>query len=285
MKRIFEFLIHSNLLISIAAVSLTLQTQLIFDVNSGLHPYLFIVFFATLFEYNLHRLFTLIYAKEALSLEKHYWLNKHLKTFYIIMAVSTIGFVIAAINAKPSVLEGLAPLAVLTLFYSIPFIRLKNKLYKLRDIPFFKTFLIALIWSVSTVMLPIWQSELSPNKLELFYLLAERFLFVFAICIPFDIRDIESDRSSGLKTFPIIMGEKKSYNVAMICMAAILPIAILHYLHQPEILIPMLISILFGLYILGSKTVRNVKNYHYGILDGSMIFQSLIVYLSYLIAF
>lgn len=285
MKRIFEFLIHSNLLISIAAVSLTLQTQLIFEVNSGLHPYLFIVFFATLFEYNLHRLFTLIYSKEALTQEKHQWLSTHLKTFYFIMVASTIGFVIAALNAKPSVLEGLAPLAVLTLFYSIPFIRIKNKLYKLRDIPFFKTFLIALIWAVSTVMLPIWQSELNPDNLELFYLLTERFLFVFAICIPFDIRDIESDRASGLRTFPIIMGEKKSYAVAMICMAAILPIVFLHYINQPEMLIPMLISILTGLYILGSTTLRNTKNYHYGILDGSMIFQSIIVYISYLIAF
>lgn len=36
-------------------------------------------------------------------------------------------------------------------------------------------------------------------------MLVERFFFVFAITIPFDIRDIEADKQAGLKTIPLLI--------------------------------------------------------------------------------
>ena len=60
-------------------------------------------------------------------------------------------------------------------------------------------------------------------------MLLERFLFVFAITIPFDIRDMEIDIKEGLKTIPVIMGKKKAMMIAnillvlftMICLVAL----------------------------------------------------------------
>ena len=48
---------------------------------------------------------------------------------------------------------------------------------------------------------------------EITILIAERFLFIGALTIPFDIRDLFEDRQSGLKTVPVVWGEKKSISV------------------------------------------------------------------------
>ena len=56
------------------------------------HPYLFIIFFATLFEYNLHRFITVITNKEALNSDKHKWVRKNLNGFYLLVLTSLVGF-------------------------------------------------------------------------------------------------------------------------------------------------------------------------------------------------
>jgi 4-hydroxybenzoate polyprenyltransferase len=286
LSSIIDFLINTNLLIAIAAVCLTFETQLIFNFDLGIHPYLFIVFFATLFEYNLHKLLTLLFSKNALKLEKHEWLRNHKRFFYFIVTCSCIGLALSVLFATKEVLKGLAPLALLTVFYTIPFIRIKNRSLKLRDIPVFKTALIALIWAVSTAMLPIWQSQESLNIQRIILLMIERFLFVFAICVPFDIRDMEADRQSGLKTLPLMIGSQKSWSFAIYCMYAILPFLFFHYLPLKawDILLSMLISTFVVVYFLKSEKVRNLRHYHYGVLDGSMILQFVIVFVLHFIA-
>ena len=49
---------------------------------------------------------------------------------------------------------------------------------------------------------------------NIFLHLISRFLFVFAITIPFDIRDLEYD-AGKLRTIPLFFGEKKSKFLAV----------------------------------------------------------------------
>eukprot|EP01136_Pigoraptor_vietnamica_P044203 Opistho-1_new@20645 len=94
------------------------------------HPYLFIIFFATLFDYNLHRLVTVLTNKEALNSDKHKWLKEYLSLFYALVVFSVIGFIIAVFLAKKEVLITLSPFALITLFYSLPIF--KNQKYLFR---------------------------------------------------------------------------------------------------------------------------------------------------------
>jgi hypothetical protein len=169
------------------------------------HPYLFIIFFATLFEYNLHRFVTVITNKAALNSDKHQWVKKNLKAFYSLVFVSIASFIFVAFLAKKEVLIALAPIALITVFYSIPLYGNRINIFRLRDIPYSKIFLISFVWSASTVFLPIIQSSLTFNKAQVVILLAERFFFVFAITIPFDIRDIDADKQAGIKTIPLLL--------------------------------------------------------------------------------
>ena len=80
--------------------------------------------------------------------------------------------------------------------------------FGLRTIPYIKIFLIAAIWTSSTMFLLLLENNQLINQNIILHLFT-RFLFVFAICIPFDIRDIKYDNIK-LKTIPIVFGVSKS---------------------------------------------------------------------------
>lgn len=110
-------------------------------------------------------------------------------------------------------------------------------------------------------------------------MLIERFIFVFAITIPFDIRDISDDKGAGLKTIPVMIGEKGSILVANVSLLLFLALGIFHYttFHALHILPGLILSALSTLVFINHKTLRTLPYYHYGILDGTMILQAALV--------
>lgn len=283
--KILDILINSNIYISLAAVFLTIETQVQLGNEPQWHPYLFIIFFATLFEYNLHRLITVITNKDALKDEKHSWVKNYPTSFYMLVGFSVTGFLISIIFAKKEVLLTFAPLAALTLFYSLPVSGKKKYLYRLREIPFLKIFLIAFVWSTITILLPIIQSGISFNSNHLGLIFAERFAFIFAITIPFDIRDIQADKQAGLKTIPLLMGKRKSILLANILLIIFILICTFHYIkiNMVYLLIAMLLSAISTIYFVNNKGLKKFKYYHYAILDGTLFLQGLLVYVFYYI--
>ena len=276
---ICQSLIYSNLYISIAAVFLTIETQIQLGMKPQLYPYVFIIFFATLFEYNIHRLILVLTNKDALNHHRHSWIKKYPKRFYFIVFFSIIGFLISVLLAKERILIALAPIGLLTIFYSLPFFKKIKYVFRLREIPFLKIFLISFVWSIVTILLPIIKSNNTYDKGHLLLMLIERFIFVFAITIPFDIRDMSDDRLSGLKTIPILIGQKKSIVVANISLLLFTIICLVHYpMYKLTFILPgLILSALSTLFFLNNKMLRSLYYYHYGILDGTMILQGFLV--------
>jgi 4-hydroxybenzoate polyprenyltransferase len=116
-------------------------------------------------------------------------------------------------------------------------------------------------------------------------MLAERMLFVFAITIPFDIRDMESDKQAHLKTIPNLMGEKKAIQSAVFALLLFAVIGLLHYLKTPlaYILPALLISAGTTYVFITHEKIKKQMYYYYGILDGTIFFQGLMVITSYYI--
>ncbi|HAH25286.1 MAG TPA: hypothetical protein DCL77_16280 [Prolixibacteraceae bacterium] len=285
--KLLAVFINSNIYISLAAVFLTIETQIQLGMKPQAHPYLFIIFFATLFEYNLHRLVTVLTKPEALNDEKHGWVKKYRLPFYFLVAASLLGFLISILLAKKEVIIILTPIAIITIFYSLPFLKRSIYLFRLRDIPFLKIFLISFVWSTATILLPIIQSNQAFDKTHVFLMLTERFLFVFAITIPFDIRDLEIDRKSGLKTIPILVGKDLALGIATIAMVIFMLVCLFHYSGPKEsfVLYPMLLSALISLVFINYKRLHNWSYYYYGLLDGTMLLQGLLILAFYSIHF
>ncbi len=281
-RKSLDFIIYSNLFIALVALAFTFEAQILLGQPLSWHPYLFIIFFATFFDYNLHRLYTLIRYPSAIALEKHQWVRKHKLTFYILMCISTIGFIIAIWNAKPEVLIVLSPLALLTVFYSIPFYKSNNKTLRLRDIPFLKLFLIAFNWTIITLLLPLVQAGQSINITDFLALSLERFLFMCAICLPFDIRDMESDAASGLSTIPIKIGEKAAWQLTGGLMITSIAVSLLYHGVKGDYFIAaaFVLSGLLNLVLIQSKQLRQHPNFHHGIVDGTMLIQAMSIVLA-----
>jgi 4-hydroxybenzoate polyprenyltransferase len=266
-------------------VFLTIETQIQLGMKPEWHPYLFIIFFATIFEYNLHRFITILTNPDALKGDKHRWVNNNKTAFYILVAASVVGFIIASFFARLEVLLALAPIGALTLFYSLPVLKTKNALVRLREIPFLKIFLISFVWAATTILLPIIQTGIKYDLFQTILMLIERSFFVFAITIPFDIRDMESDKLSGLKTFPLLVGEKNAILSANIAMFLFLVLCLFHYSTTDlRYLLPaFIISAVSTFVFINNKKVQKLYYYHYGVLDGTMMLQGLMVMACYYI--
>ena len=281
--KIFYFFINTNIFISLAAVSLTLETQIQLGMRPQFHPYLLLLFFATLFDYNLHRLITVLTNKEALKSDKHKWVQQHLTLFYLLVAFSVVGFLWTLLYADTKVLITLAPIAVLTLFYSLPVFKNKKSIFRLREIPFLKIFLISFVWSAATIFLPIIQSGYSFAKEPVLLMLAERFLFVFAITIPFDIRDMTVDVKEKLITIPILTGKRNALLIANLVLVLFTILFLAHYRHAPFVLInlALALSAVSTFFCINSKQLQSKDFYYYGILDGTLLLQGLLVLMCY----
>ena len=110
-------------------------------------------------------------------------------------------------------------------------------------------------------------------------MLVERFLFVFAITIPFDIRDMQADTRQRLKTIPLLIGKKNSMIVANTALILFLAVCVLHYNSFALIWLNCAFSLsaVSTLFFMNNKRLQATQYYHYGILDGTMLLQGLFV--------
>ncbi|HEX8517432.1 MAG TPA: hypothetical protein VF868_14645, partial [Bacteroidia bacterium] len=162
-----EFVIYSNVYIAIAAVMLTIEAQVQIGLSPGLHPYLFLVFFATLFEYNLHKFVVVFFYKHVLLETKFSWIARNKKVFYWVFLVSVAGLIASSFLARMEVLLVLFPLGVITFLYSFPVYKKGMKIFRLREIPLAKIFIISLVWSLTTILLPVIHSGVAVDETSL----------------------------------------------------------------------------------------------------------------------
>ena len=94
--------------------------------------------------------------------------------------------------------------------------------FSFRDVPLLKIFIIAFSWTYLTIIIPVIVHNISFDS-NLILNIIVRFLFVLAITIPFDIRDLKFDK---VITLPKYLGVKKSkilaYIILLICELIIL---------------------------------------------------------------
>lgn len=268
-------LLDCNFFIAIAALLYCVQAQLELGLEPGFHPYLLLIFFATLFEYNFSKFLTLIQIGPLLSGTKHDWIWHHKKFFYVIVFISVIGFLITCFKAKFIVLVCLFPFGLLTLLYSIPVLKFKSKRASLRQIPLFKTILIGVVWASVTVILPAVESGKDFSLHRLMLLILQRFLFIVAITIPFDIRDMKSDQQTNTQTIPLLIGElnARRISVALLALFALISFE----MHPLNISSALLLSTVLTLFCILYKPVRHFSQYHYLVLDGMIPLQAVAV--------
>jgi 4-hydroxybenzoate polyprenyltransferase len=132
------------------------------------------------------------------------------------------------------------------------------------------------------VLLPILESQAAHlatiSMRDTTILIAKRFLFIGALAIPFDIRDLFEDKQLGLKTIAVAWGEKNAYLFCQILLAGYIVLLFLFRNNgfTTDFWALTLTVVLTGWLIFKSKWEKN-EYYYFFYMDGVLILQYLFV--------
>jgi 4-hydroxybenzoate polyprenyltransferase len=222
------------------------------------------VFSITLVAYNLQRISSVILNKEKGPIGQ--WVKSNLQTDIVysslFLILGTIAF-FKTINIKD--LLFLIPVLFISALYTIA---------SFRDIPFLKIILISFSWAIIIGLLPVKSASYS----TLSWKFMQEFLFILAITIPFDIRDIEHDEKKK-NTIPQILGIQNAKIVAIILFIASISITIMNApkiisMATPSLVIFALLSIV----LIWQSSPRKDQLYFTGIIDGLILLKAIIIY-------
>jgi 4-hydroxybenzoate polyprenyltransferase len=109
-----------------------------------------------------------------------------------------------------------------------------------------------------------------------------RFIFMFILCLLFDIRDVEVDKTEAINTLPVRIGINKSYLLCYVFLALFVSLTLIEFLYNPE---PgqfwvMLISALATLLTVQYSRKNNSDFVYLACVDGMMLLQAVMVILT-----
>lgn len=209
MRKILDFYIDSHLHVALAVVSLMAISAMDFDLEISPKIYFF-GFFSTISGYSFVKYLEII-LKGKNAIRKRFLVES---VFGIISGI--VAFICLLETDWKSILVGI--FAVIgTVFYAFPvFSRIGN----FRNFPGLKGYVVALIWTIITVILPVVSAGEEFSTSIILYSV-QRFLLVLILLIPFDIIDAKKDAKS-LRTWPQQFGIKSVKKIGYILILLVL---------------------------------------------------------------
>ena len=263
LRAAFNFIIYSNIWISLGAVSYAVLYFQYFDLPIDFW-FLGFIFTATLFTYNFQRLVKLRFNMTALSGYRFTWIETNRK---LVMVLTILSAATCAVLSYGYTIRHWYLLAVIGFFSFFYVWQLPFSKYNLRSVPTIKIYLVSITWVFTCILLP--HLEFGNRILDQDFLLfaVSMFLFILAITIPFDIRDVEKDEAEK-KTIPQLMGVQKAKVLAiMLFVLAHAGLSVMAGYWHPG----LTIHAIFGSLVLYYTEVNRSDNYFSGLTDGLLI--------------
>ncbi len=234
---------------ALAVYALSWITLLVFNL-----PYdeniLYFNFYATITGYNFVKYF-------GIAKWHHRSLAKWLKVIQVFSFFSFLLMLFYAFRLEPKVIVALTGLGLITFLYAIPF--WPKQMYldehqNLRQISGLKVYIIAAVWAFTTVVLPILNNN-QELETKVWITVLQNFVFVLALMIPFEIRDLKYD-SIKLATIPQQIGIKKTKILGVLLLLFFLGLNVF----KEEILIQFLYKEVIVAFVLMLFTLFSTKN-------------------------
>jgi 4-hydroxybenzoate polyprenyltransferase len=270
-KKVANILLDFNIFIAICAVALVLTNQI--TVTNELHfdDSCWFIFSVTMFTYFCLKRF-------GFHATGHFTF-KNCKAvriaFYISLAATIFFFFLLPVHAKIVFLMLLAVTAVVG-FIKLPFTKPR---ITLNDLSFFRIVFVAVAWSVATVVIPL--SKQSDRTDLMIFLMLRSFLFILAITMAFDIKDMQEDRQNNFDTLPLAIGVSNTKLIAQAVLFLLLSINTAQYFFfhiQFTNMMAINLSVLLAIVIIQLAEEETADWWYYFVLDGLMIMQFIFVY-------
>ncbi|MEP7264305.1 MAG: hypothetical protein ABI772_07405 [Bacteroidota bacterium] len=251
----FRRALFTHLILASASSLMTMLTLILAEESFNV-SYITLVFFSAILVYRL------AYYGLPFKLNSLNTIDRYLAVISVCILCITVFFICA------DEVAGLAVVALACLAYFAPLRNGKG----LRSITFLKSVWLAVVWALVTVWIPL---HFSTNR-EALFILGERFLFMLAICIIYNLRDLHHDTVTGIKTVLHKLGVPVTKLVCILILMMAQLLILFH--HYPE---PIYISLSVSMAATGLTVIaarRNGSWWYYTLLvDGSMIIQYLLV--------
>ncbi len=276
LRKFIDSLVYSNIFIGICAVALTLTNQLSVESAIRFDKSLCFVFFSTVFAYSLLKFRN---TSDITYTTHHRWAADNSQLSKNILLISLIASGLFFFQLENKVKLTVAILAAFTAFYGfidIPFTQPKRKL---RDFGLLKTLFVAVVWSVTTLMVPLGDAYIENDMM--IFLLVRRFLFILALTIPFEIKDMSGDKEHNLKTISLTFGVSNTKLISQgILFLLMIILTVQYFLFDVSLLNILAInfSLLISIFCIQPIKEETKDWWYYVVLDGMMILQFVFVY-------
>jgi len=268
-KRFFDFLLFGNIYVAVGTVCLIQSSVIQTGASDHLRWYSMLSFFATLFIYNLQRIFYTVREDNNLLSTRRKWISKNQFWVKSLCITGLAGVVATFFFNDHKILFYLSPLLLLSIAYFLPAIKLRQNI-------FFKLLTLALVWTTVTAIIPtiLYQgADFSTNDLLHFF---TRFIFMIAICIPFDIRDLKIDQTENISTLAQKFGEQHTRMIALGCMFiyfALIVSGFMQGMFAEKTGIAFMISAIINAILVFMTNSKRGEYFYVVLIDGTMILQ------------
>ncbi len=273
----FHFIIFNNIWIALCAVCSMHITRLFLGIPYKINALDFFIFFSAFSEYNLHEYFW----------KNHDSLQQGIRKFISGKVASELRYAIICGFAGTMVSlvfldEKIIPLASIcsafTLMYSLPLIKWNNTLVRLREFPFIKMLVVAFVWTVVTVLFPVIEMPRQIPVVETAIIFCRRFLFIYALIIPFEINGLKSGKAAG----EIL--KMKITGIAVLVVFCVLAFMQEKYLafniaNRQNIFVPLILSAGISAILIAYYSSNSSRWYNKFLVDGMMILQLILLLL------
>ncbi|WP_343688199.1 UbiA family prenyltransferase [Chitinophaga sp.] len=267
-----NFLLFSSIYVSLCAILLIWQTNTLLNIHPVNFDYYKFAFFSTICSYNFHWYLTPAAYAGSPRLQ---WGVRHKNLQLVFTIAGALGAMIYFLDLKAYWLE-LSGAAFLTFLYSAPKIPVAPFTW-LRKIAIGKTIFLTAVWVYVTNVLPIFLSGTPFTSQAIFYIL-HRFFIIYALCILFDHRDLESDKKEGIRSLitwlskPALM---RLYFCSLI-LSTVFACLVSRDLVTFYLIIPIAITGILTKYTLHTRS----DYYYYFVLDGLVMLSAFLHYVA-----
>lgn len=273
-KKLLEFILFSSIYIAFCAVAFCMQTNIILGVPFNHFSFYCFVFGATLVQYNLHYIAKKVAVKNS---ERLKWSleNKNIHLILLLAGAALILFSFFSFHLKHYAI--LICLGGVAFLYSFPFLPF-GKRKRIKDYGFLKIITLSLLWTLVTVWFPV--TNMNVDTVLFLFVFAKRFVFMFILCLLFDMRDIEIDSNEQINTMAVILERKKSYFLAYILLIVFIGLSFAQYQYFPHsgFFIAMLLSAAATFFTIEITKKSNSDFVYLAGIDGMMLLQAVLVY-------
>lgn len=265
LRALINLYLYSSLHIALCAGLLGIETYVVLrkEVNLSI---ILCLSLGTLAVYALHRIVGIKKTVKLSNQGRFKIIAKYRSHLFIYFILSSLAFVYFIFSLEKFQFILFLAACLPTLLYILPIFP-KGK--RLRDYPFVKIFVIAIVWSYLTIVVPVGGQL---NQMLLF-LIIERILFFLAITIPFDIRDLKVDSNIGVLTLVHRLGLKRSKQLAilflLICSTIIIYLFTFQHI-ELEYLAALFIVYLVSIILIAYSHPKKHDWYFTGLIDGTI---------------